>query len=67
MSFSANRLGLNGKQFVRGFGGRMVHKRFKGMGTSWDSAKREAVNKSGWRRSVCSYVGLRRFGDVVTC
>ena len=38
----------------------VIKKDLKEMGTSWEGLKREALNKSGWRRSVLSCVGLRR-------
>jgi len=43
-----------------------INKDLKEMGISWENVKREALNKLGWRRSVCSCVGIRRFGAVVS-
>ena len=39
-----------------------INKYLKEMGTSWEGVKREALNRLGWRRSVCSWVGLRWLG-----
>jgi len=39
--------------------------RLKEMGTSWEGAKREALNGLSWMRSVRSCVGLMRLGAVV--
>jgi hypothetical protein len=41
--------------------------RFKEMGTLWVGVKREALNRLGWRRSVPSFVGLRKLGDAMSC
>jgi hypothetical protein len=35
------------------------------MGTSWEDAKREALNRLRWKRSMCSGVGLGWFGTAV--
>jgi len=35
------------------------------MGTSRERVKGEALNRLGWRRSVRSWVGLRRLGAAV--
>ena len=43
----------------------VINKDLKEMGTSWEGVKREASNRLGWRRSVRSYVGLRRLGAAV--
>ena len=32
------------------------------MGIFWERVKREALNTWGWRRSLCSYVGLIQLG-----
>ena len=34
--------------------------------TFWEGIKREALNRLGWRRSVCSCVGFRQLGAVVS-
>ena len=44
----------------------VINKDLKEMGTSWDGVKREALNRLGWRGSVCSCVGLRRLGAAVS-
>jgi len=41
--------------------------RFKGVRTSWEGVKREALNILGWTRSMRSCVALRRLGDAVSC
>ena len=38
---------------------------FKGMRTSWEGVKREALNTLGWRRSVRSYVSFRGLGAAL--
>ena len=37
----------------------VINKDLKGMGTSWEGVKRQALNRLGWRKRVRSYVGLR--------
>ena len=37
------------------------------MRTLWKGVKREALNRLGWRMSVCICVGLRRLGSAVSC
>ena len=44
----------------------VINKYLKGMGTSWEGVKREALNRLGWRRGICSCVGLRRLGATVS-
>jgi hypothetical protein len=44
----------------------VIKKDLKEMGTSWESVKREALNRLGWRRIVRSCVGLRQLGAGVT-
>ena len=44
----------------------IIYEDLKEMGTSWDGVKREALNRLGWRRSVCSYLGLRQLGAAVS-
>ena len=45
----------------------VINKNLNEMGTSWEGVKREALNRLGWRRSVCSCVGTRqRLGAVVS-
>jgi len=36
------------------------------VGTSWEDVKKGALNRLGWRRSLRSCVGLRRFGAAVS-
>jgi len=45
----------------------MIRKKLWGMGTSWESIKREALNRLEMRRSVQGYVGLRQLGAAVSC
>ena len=59
--FSANRLGLNGKQVVCSWGD-VIKIDLKEMEISWECVKRKAFNRLGQRRSVRSCVGLRRLG-----
>jgi hypothetical protein len=40
----------------------VLKKDLKEIGTSWEGVKSEVLNRLGWRRSVCSCVGLRRLG-----
>ena len=44
----------------------VMNKDLKEMGTTWEGVKREALNRLGWRRSMCSCVGLRRLGAAVS-
>ena len=44
----------------------VINKDFKEKGTSWEGVKRGALNRLGWRRSVCSCVGLRRLVAAVS-
>jgi len=41
--------------------------RFKGNWYFLGGAKKEALNRLGWRRSVFSYGGLRRLGIAESC
>ena len=45
----------------------VIKKDLKEMGTSWEGLKRVALNSLGWRRSVRSCVGFRRYGAAVSC
>jgi hypothetical protein len=45
----------------------VIKKDLKEIGTSWEGAKREALNRLGWRRSVRSCVGLRQLGAAMSC
>ena len=46
----------------------VVRKDLKQLGTSWVGIKREDyLNRSGWRPSVRSCVGLRRIDAAVNC
>ena len=45
----------------------LIKKDLRELGTSREHVKREALNILGWRRSVRSCVGLRRFGAAVSC
>ena len=36
-------------------------------GTSLEDVRREALNILGWRRSIRSCTGIRRFGAAVSC
>ena len=47
----ANRLRSGWKEAIK--------KNLREMGTSWEGVKRGAFNRSGWRKSVRRYVGLR--------
>ena len=44
----------------------IINKDSKEMGTSWEGVKKVALNRLGWRRSVRSCVGLKRFGAAVS-
>ena len=33
----------------------------------WDAVKRMALNRLGWRRSVCHCAGLRQLGAAGSC
>ena len=44
----------------------VINKDLKDMGTSWEDLKREALNRLGWRRSMCSSVCLRRLSAAVS-
>ena len=44
----------------------VINKDIKAMGTSWEGVEREVLNRLGWRRSVRSYVGLRRLCAAVS-
>jgi len=37
------------------------------MGIFWESVKREALNRLGWKRTELSRVDLRRLGAAVIC
>ena len=43
-----------------------INKDLKEMGTSWESVKRDSLNRLGWRRSLRSCVGLWRLGAAVS-
>ena len=43
----------------------VINKDLKEIGTFWEGVKREALHRLGWRRSVRSFVGLRRLGAAV--
>jgi len=45
----------------------VINKDLKEMRTSWESVKKEALNRLGWRKNVCSCVGLRHLGAAVGC
>jgi hypothetical protein len=45
----------------------VIKEDLKEIGTSWESVKREALNRLGWRRSVRICVGLRRLCSSVSC
>jgi len=45
----------------------IIKKYLKEIGTSWEGVKRGSLNGLGWRRSMCSCVGLRQVGAVVNC
>ena len=45
----------------------VIKKGFGEMETSWEGVKREALNRSGWRRSARSGVGIKRLGAAVSC
>jgi hypothetical protein len=65
LSFSAKQPGLNGKP-QWGWED-VVMKDVREMGTSWEGVKREVLSRQGWRRSVCSCVGLRQLDAIVSC
>ena len=44
-----------------------AEKDLRGIQTSWEGLKREALNRLGCRRSVRSRVGLRRHGAAICC
>ena len=44
----------------------VINKDSMEMGTSWESVKRGALNRLGWRRSKRSCVGFRRLGAAVS-
>ena len=44
----------------------VINKDLKEIGTSKEGVKREALNRLGWRRSVCSYVGLRQLSAALS-
>ena len=66
LSLSFNHLGPNGKHIVPEQGENIVRKDLREMGTSLENVKREALNRSGWERSVRGYLGLRWLGDTVS-
>ena len=43
-----------------------INKDLKGIRTSWEGVKREALNRLGWRKRVRSCVGLWWLGGVVS-
>ena len=45
----------------------VTRKDLKETGTSWEDVKRETLNRLGWKRSVCSCVGLKWLGAAVSC
>ena len=68
LSFSANRSRAKCKAVRPRLGCEDVIKTdLMEIGSSWEGAEREALNRLGWRRSVRSYFGLRRLDDVVSC
>jgi len=45
----------------------VVRKDLREMGTLWESVKRKAFNRLGWRRKVRSCVGHRGLGAEAGC
>ena len=45
----------------------VIKKDLKELGTSWESTKREALNRLGYWRSVRSPIGLRWLEAVASC
>ena len=43
----------------------IVRKDLREIGTSMEGVRREALNRLGWKESVCSFDGLRQLGAAV--
>ena len=44
----------------------VIKKDLKKMGASWEGVTRETLNRLGWRKSMCSCIGLRWLGAAVS-